>query len=428
MEQLFFPTSDYLLVDTNATNLHKAKVPINIGMELVAREFKADMCHWKDTVDISEYSTIGFSVIWPMFALNIVPFLKRHKIEPLKRNRRKEAPAIMVGGQGAMSIPDTLSELVDYVYPGEVGEPLVYKNGFFREPEIISPPIIKDGKAIIEITRGCKYRCNFCVYAHRLGGPYREKDIGLVKDQVDYCLSRGIENILFRTINFPGYRWFNEIRELAIRNHIYQGWGDITIKEADKIIPHLKTMRITQAKMGVESFDEETRGRIDKYFSDDYLDYVIEQTLLQCSMIHLYLIFGLPGDNYDNWIKWVYRIGEIRKHISHPVRIVFSITNFMPTPGTPMEDCPDIDFAERADFQKRWVEACRDIGLFPESWDLRKGNDLGHYGRSELPHKVIMHLWRGHQNITEAILAVKAGVGRYIRESQAKAFLKAIGD
>ena len=426
MEQLFFPTSDFLMVDTNATNLHKAKVPINIGMELAARNFKADMCHWKDTIDIGKYSTIGFSVVWPMFALNIYPFLKRHKIESLKERRDKDAPAILIGGQGAMGIPGTLSEIANYVYPGEIGDPLTFKNGFFREPELISPPVIKNGKAIIEITRGCKYRCKFCVYAHRLGGPYREKSIGLVREQIDYCLSKDIDNILFRTINLPGYKWFDELRELAIKNHIYQGWGDITVKEADKIIPYLAKMRITQAKMGVESFDENTRKEIDKYFSDDCLDHVIEETLLQCHMIHLYLIYGLPGDNYDNWIKWVYRLDKIRKTIPHPVRIVFSITNFMPTPGTPMENCPDINYEDREEFQRRWVGACRDAGFYSKEWDVKTGNDFGHFGRSELPHKVIMHLWRGHSNITDAILAVKAGVGRYIRRPQAEAFLKAI--
>ncbi len=388
MEQLYFelpspPPSrrTTLIVNTLPPHLHKKSVS-NFGLDIVAREMNADVCWWRDTVPhIEQYHTIGFSVIYVMYVLNIAPFLKRHSIEPWRDRRDK--PRIVFGGQGVSNLDGIMDPLGD-TFKGEIEGDLT-KDGWLWASTLKSEPEIGKDRSVVEISRGCKYRCKFCEYGHVTGGPYREKAIGLIKDQLTEGVTYGTKRITLRTANLAGHTDLDELLEHCLKYKIYQGWTDISLKDAGRIMKWLKPLNITAPKIGVESFDEATRMNVcgsAKSFTDDYLEEVIAKLMENCNLIHLYLIYGLPGDNYKRWYEWVKKLSKMRDSYSHNIRVDFSITNFNSCCGTPLSDASLLDFNHKREFVVQWITAMKEVGFYKAHATMGRGSDYGRHGRT----------------------------------------------
>src|SRR5690606_19638616 len=114
-----------------------------------------------------------------------------------------------------------------YLYIPSISE----KINFNTSTEIInSEPVIYNKNAMIELTRGCKYRCKFCQYGWT-NGKYREKDIELVKQQILYIKNKGIKNINLLSCNLGGYSKINEILDFCIKEKIRLMNTDMRINE-----------------------------------------------------------------------------------------------------------------------------------------------------------------------------------------------------
>jgi len=420
---------DVLLVDTfPATRVHKNPDNlINIGLEYAATAMNADVIHWKETVDISKYRLIGFNVMYLTYTLNIAPFLRRHKVGILRDER--DSHEIIVGGPGATNINNALGNIVDSTFYGEIDGHFHDDSGFHRSLVIDSPAVMKGSGAVVEIARGCKHRCTFCEYGHVLGGRYREKDIELVKSQVLQC-SKRTKNITLRTANLAGYSELDELLGFCVKHKISQRWSDVAILDAEKILPWMKALHLYTPKIGVESFDEATRKAVGKGFDDEYLEEILKEVLSKCSTIHLYLIYGLPNDNYENWFLWAERLAKLREQFSHKIRIDFSITNFSPCPGTPLSHAPQIDFAKKAKFLERWVTTLKSLGFYKADWEVKPGNDFGRFGRKQLSHEMTELIRTAGPEILTGKLteSLPFGVERSIIDRYAKRFLEYNGE
>lgn len=412
-----------LLVDTIPPHLHKKNV-LNFGLDIVAREMNADVCHWRDTIpNIEKYDTIGFSVIYVMYVLNIVPFLRRHNISPWRNEREK--PRIIFGGQGVSNMNSIMSPIGE-TFKGEIGGELS-KGEWHRVSTLTSDPLIGNDRSIVEISRGCKYRCRFCEYSHVTGGTYREKDISLIKDQLTECVTHSSKRITLRTANLAGHRDLDELLEHCVKYKIYQGWSDISVPDADRITKWLQPLDITAPKIGVESFDEATRKTIcgsAKRFSDEYLEDVIMMLMENCNLIHLYLIYGLPGDSYKRWYSWVRKLKDMRDRFSHNIRIDFSITNFNPCPRTPMAHDDIVDFRQKEKFIENWISVMKETGFYKAHAKMGRGSDYGRHGRKELTYKLLMVLRHGESDLTHKVVdALPYGIGRSVSDKHALQFI-----
>ena len=400
-----------LLVDTIPKDARN-QGSVNLGFEIVKEKLSADTCFWWEQVDITKYDRIAFNVFYPMHILNIVPFLTRNNIEVLKQ-KRNQTPYLIVGGQG-IGKNHILKDIVDEEYYGELDAEDNIK-------EITSKAVIKNNKAVIELTRGCKYRCVFCEYGHVYGGKYREKNIDFVKKQILDIKEKNVKNVNFISSNFAGYSNIDELIQFCIDNKIRILNSDSCLNDVDKILPHTKHLSRT-IKLGVESFDEKSRFLVKKKITDEKLLELVKTLTDKFSYLHFYLIFGIPDDNYDNWIKWLKILSDLRKNYDKPVRYEFNITNLEPCTGTPFSEYDVVDFKKKEEFLKIWTKALIEYG-FHKGTEITYYNCGGRLGRKENSYNMLMELKTKSDITDKLIYPLKRGVSRSVSDKEALKFL-----
>lgn len=425
-------SKDCIVIDTLPKNARN-QGSINLGMTLVAEKANARIVHWSETLERVP-KTLMFNVIYATHIFNMIAFLKRHGIEPLKNKRRKTR--IIVGGQGVSNL-NCLNDIVDEVYKGEYDGDSVGRDGWRRLRKIATNPQFEGDKAVVELARGCKYKCSFCEYGWVYGGAYREKSLELVKKQIDQCVARGVYHVNFMTSNFGGYTKVKELMDYCLRKGVLVLNRDCCLMDVNKIMDYIEPMKMNYLKMGVESFDEKTRVALGKKISDEDMLKVFEQVLDKTSALHFFLIFGLPHDNYKNWFKWVAKLGDLRKKYTveqktlfgtetvniKNIRIEMNITNFEPCSGTPLSLASQVDFKAKAKFLKDWTRALKGAGFYLKSANPEYKTAGGRWGRKQKSYELLMALKTRH-DITDAIInAYDNGVGRSIQDKQADKFL-----
>lgn len=419
--------SKIALIDTIPVD-SMGKGSINLGFELVANHYNPVVYNWTDRIK-EDCDVILFNVFYPTHIFNMVAFLRNNNI-PILKSDRKESPYVIAGGQGVSNCNGCVDLIVDEVFKGEVeaGENVDSK-GWMRARELNSPFVCKERNSMIELTRGCKYRCKFCEYGWVSGGAFRHKDIELVKEQIDEAWRRERRNINFLSANVNSYPNMDELLDYADIRGIRFTNTDICLRDMFKtrLIERQATVKI-----GVESFDEKTRAAIGKPISDDVLLENIIQLAEKVNYIHFYLIYGLPDDRYSAWLEWLEKLERVRKSHTKTVqtlfgddvvntknlRFEFSITNFEPCLGTPLVDVPMVDFVKKDEFLKDWGKGLVEHGFFhAESVDYN--NSKGRFGRKEEAYLFLMMLKRGGAEITEAIInSFQKGVGRSMGKKQ----------
>lgn len=415
------------IIDTTPSDMRN-QGSINLGLEIAKEQLSADVYRWTDILT-EEYDQIAFNVFYPTNMLNIGPFLLRNNIKPLRTERTK-APLLIAGGQG-IGKNGILSEVMDIVFDGEIDEEE-------NEVEIVSRPVIKDGKAVIELTRGCKYRCKFCEYGCVAGGKYREKNLDLVKSQICEVIKQGVRRVNFMSANFSGYSEFDKLMEFCYRRAVSVMNGDVCLRDAGRIIPHLK-MLPRMIKTGVESLDFNTRKSVGKNITDAELFGTLRQILKVSNGLHLYLIYGLPGDNYEAWFDALKELAKLRDEHSfyspdlwgneerfdrRKIRIEMSITNFEPCAGTPLAGAAPVDFVKKDEFLKMWI-AANVKNRFMKHEEIDYKNSGGRIGRKEHSYRLLMALKNGGPELTDKIIySMKKGIGRSISDVEALRFLE----
>jgi len=413
-----------LLIDCEPRYSHKLTPTNDIGLKIVANLMDADVAKWFEVIpNLSQYDTVGFHVVYIVNILNATSWMFRNGVEPLKAKRK--SPRIIFGGQGASNTQgclDPIGEVFRGEYDGDT-----WMDGWYRKSEIDTPPFIDGTKTAIELDRGCRWACNMCSYSHVTGGHWRRKDINLAKEQIMECVDQGIKRITFRSANMAGYPDIDELLQFCGHYNVYQGWANISPGDAMRIMPYIGKLKITSPKVGIESFTESVRMdvlRSGKAFSDEYLEEMLVKLLEQgANNVHLYMIYGLPGEDYQNWWNWIYKLADIRNKVSHNVRWDISICNFNPSPGTPLSEAPYVNFTEKAIFIERFIHHMKLSGIYAQHAKMDPQHCYGKLGRREDSYKLTMALRKGGEELTPNIIyALPYGVRRSIAPKYIKRF------
>lgn len=385
-----------LLIDTVPRDAEN-RGSINLGLEIVRKKWNADVAHWWDIVDdIDKYDRIGFNILYTTHMADVWPFLQRNA---LKRNWAVENVMLIAGGPGVNK--DVMNEMVDATFMGEIDDECRWE--ILSEPVIVGHglPGLKH-KAVVELSRGCMWRCAFCEYSHARA--YRVKPFDLVKRQVDEVLAAGCRRINFMSADFAGYPHISELLEYAVGNGIQIMNSDFRVASLPKIMPWMDHLQ-RRIKIGVESFDEKTRLSIKKPFSDEFFANLLEDIMRKTPIanIHILLIYGLPGDNYDSWFHWLEKLVKIRKKAAvRNLRYDFKIANFVPYKNTPLRQAQPVNFTEKAIFVKKWAETMIKHGLFVGK-ELVYANAKGMLGTDEGPYRMLLTMLNGDAKIVPAM-------------------------
>jgi radical SAM superfamily enzyme YgiQ (UPF0313 family) len=396
------------------------KGSINLGAEIIISEIRnrdrwvVDDVYFGEKIDYRKYDLIAFNIFYVTHQMNLIPFLRENNI-PLKKIERNGKPLLIAGGQGIIN-PKPLSDYIDYFVMGD-GENAIQdilygienKNTEFDNksiwtenkeivfdhiPVVKSEPIIRNGHVVIELTRGCRYRCKFCQYSH-ISGKYREKDFALVKEQLSFCSRRGYNHINFLSCNLCGYSHIIELLDLCIEKNISVANSDIRINDYFKVENQLEVLKIRTLKTGIETYNEDVRYATGKQISDDDIIAFINHSKHHVGNIHIYLIYGLPYEtDYESWFSFLKKDKELIADISNPIRIEHNITNFEPSPYTPFENERYVNFEEKHVFLKRWLKELELNKYLPSAEGHWYHNMKGRLGR--MPEQYALTMWLMH--------------------------------
>ena len=247
----------------------------------------------------------------------------------LSSNLKKINPKIIIayGGPEVSYNPDEVlekhSSIVDSILIGEAENNIVAFIKDLKEdnlqnkyllpvkaedvPSIADDIVINyDGRIVyIETSRGCPFRCSYCLSCINLGVRYF--DLDQVKEDLIKILSINVKQIRFidRTFNSNRKRAL-EIWQFLIENRkdtIFHFEISASLID-DEAISFLETIPkdIFQFEIGVQSTNEQTLKAINRRYNFAYEKEVIRK-LAQIGKINLHtdLIIGLPHENFERF-------------------------------------------------------------------------------------------------------------------------------
>ena len=337
LSRLFIPYNarmfDILLTTLNSKYIHSAfglrYLYANLG-DLQSRSKIQEFTIHERPLDIVEKllenkaKIIGFSVyIWNVVEVGqCIKLIKQIQPECI----------IVIGGPEVSHVPDTPSwfEAADYCITG-AGE-LQFKTlcsqllnkqkplerviaGIALPLEQLNMPYefyndddIKNRILYVEASRGCPFKCEFCLSS--LDKTSKSFSIELFLIEIDKLIQRGAHHFKFidRTFNLK-VKTTVAILEFFLERLT----GDMSIHfevVPDKLPEKLREVlakfpqHVLQFEIGVQTFDPKIQNLISrKQDNDKTCENLIWLRKNTTAHIHADLIFGLPGDNLDNFAK-----------------------------------------------------------------------------------------------------------------------------
>lgn len=210
--------------------------------------------------------------------------------------------------------------------------------------EILTPYTEFSNIFLMEVARGCAYRCNFCMVSSSYG-PYRIRHIEPVLQQINKGLTYTNKvGIMGATVG--NYKYIKELSlEMSKRNVALS----VSSLRADtmpgELIEAIAKGGQRSVTIAPEAGNERLRWAINKKMKDkdiyDTAAMISDAGLLQ---IKLYFMIGLPNEKEEdlsNIIEMVHNIRHIQKqHSKKATKAIVSVNPFIPKPFTYFERYP----------------------------------------------------------------------------------------
>ena len=334
---------------------------------------------------LAEFDTVALTISFENDLLNLLPILDLARIPHRADERPAESPLIIAGGAMPTLNPRPLARIADAIALGEaeafaddliplISSPLpkmerleamsklpgVWVPRLVGSPDGIAPrftpeldrwptetivhsPAAEFGAMhLIEIQRGCPFRCRFCATPAIYGRP-RRRSLEAVIAMVDDGLSRRKKFGLIGA-HILSHPQFEEIaRAIHSRGATF---SPSSVRASD--IDDAKAKLLAQSghrsiALGIEAGEERLRDAIGKELSDAQLfDSIGILAKNGITNLRLYMMIGLPGEGageLDAIVALARRAREeIRAHAPKGARqtsVALTLSPFVPKPGTP---------------------------------------------------------------------------------------------
>ena len=267
---------------------------------------------------------------------------------------------------------------------------------------------LRRGLVYYESSRGCPYKCSFCMSA--LDDRVRSFSLERIFADLQLLIDAEVPQVKFvdRTFNYDNGR-SREIFDFILRrnksSHFHFEIGahlldDETLRLLEQVPPD-----VFQFEIGVQSTLPETLQRIGRQASLDRLEENVRR-LRKAGNIHLHLdlISGLPGEGYQQFLKSLDWTATLRPHHLQvePVKLLPGAPlrqqatslglKFDPNPPYSILSSPDISYQELE--QLRGVSRLLDLLVNSERFKFLLPALLGKFSKLSALLVDLDHYWR----------------------------------
>lgn len=258
----------------------------------------------------------------PEVSFDTIPFLSRHKFIDM-----------IISGEGEAAFAQLTDELLSEEPKLERIKGLTYRlNGKIFVNPAASPqdfqkvpfpytdlPIEKDKIIYYESSRGCPFRCSYCLSS--VDGQMRSLPIARVKEDLKVFLDRRVTQVKFidRTFNWDQNRCL-EIMEYLIQqdngltNFHFELCGELINNDMIAVLGKVRK-DLFQFEIGVQSTNERSLKACNRASDFNLLAQNVKSLIAADNVhIHLDLIAGLPYEDYDSFKKSFNDVYALKAH------------------------------------------------------------------------------------------------------------------
>lgn len=322
-----------------------------------------------------QFDFIGFSISYELDIFNVLKFLNLSSI-PL-RGRGENFPLIIAGGAITLLNFAPLSDFIDIFVVGESETTLpllmeiikekhprkkilekaaqlpgiyvpVLKNkinympleklNFKSHSVILSPCTEFQNTFLVEINRGCPYKCKFCMMGNT-GKPARFRTYEDIINDIEFGRTFSAKIGLLGSAP-ASHPQIEKICEHILENNLRASFSSLRVEKINETI--LKV--ITNSRQNILTIAPETgsnklRSQIGKPISDEvFLDAAENASKSGISKLRLYFMIGLPDETLED----IYAIASLTEEIAKiqslnkikNAEIILSINPFIPKNNT----------------------------------------------------------------------------------------------
>lgn len=168
-----------------------------------------------------------------------------------------------------------------------------------------------------ESSRGCPFRCSYCLSA--IDKTVRLRDFCKVKEELQLFLDQKVPQVKFidRTFNCNREHameiWHYILEnDNGVTNFHFEIAADIMTEDEIELLGRMRP-GLVQLEIGVQSTNEETLHEINRYVSKMHIARVVEELRIKENIhIHLDLIAGLPYENYESFVRSFNEVYEMK--------------------------------------------------------------------------------------------------------------------
>lgn len=328
---------------------------------------------------LKEFDVVAFSLPFEPGYLQAMQFLKHHGLHIDNKKRGSSDPLIIAGGTATSINAKPLDGCVDFIISGDLentGETLVQclLEGFDkksrleklneafslhphyrddnntntcipRHSQIITPCTTLKNKLLIEVTRGCPYRCTFCFIGNQ-GSSFRQSTWEDVRNIMTINNSKNLGIISSAVGSWKGLQC---LIPYARHNNYQVSFSSLRIDEVnDSIIDMLLFSGQQSLTLAPETADEKIRFSLNKNIVNEKIFSIVEKAFYKgLQQVKLYFMVGVPGESKASLVKNMRffqildtLVKESSRKTKRAKRLIVKIGIFVPKPFTPLAQTP----------------------------------------------------------------------------------------
>ncbi len=316
---------DFILVETSTPSLihdlkilKKLKEKTNALIAISGMDYTIRQPNFLENKKFIDFVLYGE---YEMTLLDLIKHLEDHK-------NLEEVDGLIFRDKNSKTVVNKARKLVDVnklPWPDRESVPIYH---YIDSPGAMPLPC-----AQMIASRGCPYRCIFCVWPQMMyhSHAYRFRDVKDVVDEMEYLVKvLGFKSVYFDddTFNIGKERMLRFAEEVKKRKlnipFAIMGRADLMDKE---VLLALKEAGLYAVKYGVESADQKLLDNAHKNLDIKKAERIIKLTKNLGIKTHLTFMFGLPGETKETIKKTI----EFALRMD-PYSLQFSIAT--PFPGT----------------------------------------------------------------------------------------------